>query len=277
MDTGINIKHVDFGGRAIWGLTAPDNEVSEDGNGHGTHVSSTIGGSQYGVAKNVTLIAVKVLRSSGYGSMADVIKGVSWTASEHQRKSQAAGRPAKSIANMSLGGGKSTALDQAVTGAINAGVLFVVAAGNDNQDACNSSPAGASGTLTVGSVTKFDSRSSFSNYGKCVDIFAPGSDITGAWIGSTTAVKTISGTSMASPHVAGVMAMLASQCTTKCSVNDLKYRVLMDATPNRISNPGTESPNRLAYLAPINVNGEQLTEQKDESLIESLKFHIQLE
>ena len=249
MDTGINIKHVDFGGRAIWGLTAPNNEASEDGNGHGTHVSSTIGGSQFGVAKNVTLIAVKVLRSTGFGTMADVIKGVSWTTSEHQRKSQAAGgRPVKSIANMSLGGGKSTALEQAVSGAIQAGVLFVVAAGNDNQDACYYSPAGVAAAITVGAVTKFDSRSTFSNTGKCVDIFAPGQDITGAWIGSTTASNTISGTSMASPHVAGMMAVLAAQCNGKCSTHDLKNRLLTDGTLGLVFDPGFGSPNRLAYL-----------------------------
>ena len=249
MDTGININHVDFGGRAIWGLTAPSNETAEDGNGHGTHVSSTIGGSQFGVAKNVTLIAVKVLRSNGFGSLADVIKGISWTVSEHQRKSQAAGRPVKSIVNMSLGSGKSKALEQVITKAVSSGIPFVVAAGNDDADACNYSPAGVAAAITVGALTKFDTRATFSNYGKCVDIFAPGQDITGAWIGTTTGSKTISGTSMASPHVAGMMAVYASQCTTKCSVVDLTNRLLTEATANLILYPGDRSPNRMAYLS----------------------------
>eukprot|EP00158_Paraphelidium_tribonemae_P004949 Partr_v1_DN27071_c1_g1_i1_m29120 putative Serine protease len=200
IDTGINIAHEEFEGRAIWGLTAPRGDEDADGNGHGSHVASTIAGKTFGVANKATVIAVKVLRSSGYGSMSDVLKGINWAAQEHVRKSSLAtkGKIVKSVANMSLGGGKSPSLDRAVDRAIAKGVLFAVAAGNDNADACQYSPAAANDAITVGATTRDDDRAWFSNWGSCVDILAPGHEITAAWIGSKTATRTISGTSMAS-------------------------------------------------------------------------------
>jgi cerevisin len=219
IDTGININHVEFEGRATWGKTIPKNDVDEDGNGHGTHCAGTIGSRRYGVAKAAHLIAVKVLGSNGSGSMSDVLGGVVW-ASE-QAKSKAAKARAEfaetgytahkgSVANMSLGGGKSQALDDAVDAAVDAGVHFAVAAGNDNRDACNYSPARALKAVTVGASTIGDERAYFSNWGACVDVFAPGLSILSTWTGSPTATNVISGTSMASPHTAGLLAYLLS-------------------------------------------------------------------
>ena len=183
IDTGININHVEFEGRASWGKTIPQNDVDEDGNGHGTHCAGTVGSRKYGVAKAVNLIAVKVLGSNGSGSMSDVIAGVLWAADQAAPKLAAAkaeyaatGRTKHkgSVANMSLGGGKSQALDDAVNKAVDSGLHFVVAAGGDNRDACSYSPAGAEKAVTVGASTLSDERSYSSNYGECVDVFAPG-------------------------------------------------------------------------------------------------------
>ena len=204
IDTGINIAHEEFEGRAKWGKTIPLFDLDIDGNGHGTHCAGTIGSKTYGVAKEATLIAVKVLRTSGFGTNSDVIKGVEWVTKQHRKKSRA-GR--KSVANMSLGGGRSMTLERVVDKAVAAGVHFAVAAGNDAEDACEYSPAAAKGPITVGASTVEDGMAFFSNHGKCVDIFAPGLDIKSTWIGSPEAVNTISGTSMASPHVAGVLAL----------------------------------------------------------------------
>jgi cerevisin len=249
VDTGVNIEHEDFEGRAKWGATTVPNDRDVDGNGHGTHVASTIAGKAHGVAKKAQIIAVKVLSSSGYGSTASVMGGISFSAKEHKRKSDDAarrgGQKVKSVGNMSLGGGKSTALDNAVERAIAAGVLFAVAAGNDGRDACDYSPAGAPSALTVGATTKFDTRSYFSNIGACVDIFAPGSDITAAWIGGKTTIKTISGTSMASPHVAGVMALVAAD--GDYTPKELKNKVLALATRDVVKNVGKGSPNLLLF------------------------------
>jgi cerevisin len=219
IDTGINIKHEEFEGRARWGKTMPANDVDEDGNGHGTHCAGTIGSRRYGVAKKANLIAVKVLGSNGSGSMSDVVGGVIWAASEAAKMAAKARAEyaAKgftvhkgSVANMSLGGGKSKALDDAVNKAVDSGMHFAVAAGNDNRDACNYSPAGAEKAVTVGASTIGDDRAYFSNWGTCVDVFAPGLSILSTWIGSKTATNTISGTSMASPHTAGMLAYLLS-------------------------------------------------------------------
>lgn len=211
IDTGTYIDHVDFDGRAHWGKTIPAGDEDEDGNGHGTHCSGTIAGKKYGVAKKANVYAVKVLRSNGSGSMSDVVKGVEWAAEAHVKKAKAGKKGFKgSAANMSLGGGKSPALDEAVNGAVAAGVHFAVAAGNDNADSCNYSPASAENAITVGASALDDSRAYFSNYGKCNDIFAPGLSIQSTWIGSKYAVNTISGTSMASPHVAGLLAYYLS-------------------------------------------------------------------
>src|SRR5215212_8162659 len=201
IDTGIRATHVDLGGRVISGFPAINDGLgTNDGNGHGTHVSGTVGGTTWGVAKNVTLVAVRVLDSSGNGTNSGVIAGVDFVTSNHQ-----AGQPA--VANMSLGGGISSALDTAITNSINDGVTYALAAGNETQDACNTSPARVPSAITVGATTVTDARASFSNFGTCLDIFAPGNNITSSWRTSDTATNTISGTSMASPHVAGVAAL----------------------------------------------------------------------
>lgn len=218
IDTGIHINHAEFGDRASWGKTIPD-DVDEDGNGHGTHCAGTIASNKYGVAKAAKVIAVKVLGSNGSGSMADVVAGVAYAADSAAKKAQDAADEVKatgktkhkgSVANMSLGGGKSRALDQAVNAAVDSGLHFAVAAGNDNRDACNYSPAAAEKAVTVGASTLADERAYFSNFGPCVDVFAPGLNILSTWIGSKHAVNTISGTSMASPHTAGLLAYLLS-------------------------------------------------------------------
>ncbi|KII95541.1 hypothetical protein PLICRDRAFT_48489 [Plicaturopsis crispa FD-325 SS-3] len=219
VDTGINIHHVEFEGRASWGKTIPQNDVDEDGNGHGTHCAGTIASRAYGVAKAANVIAVKVLGSNGSGSMSDVVGGVQWAATAAAKKAAAATaeyiatgktKHKGSVANMSLGGGKSRALDDSVNAAVAGGLHFAVAAGNDNRDACNYSPAAAEQAVTVGASTLSDERAYFSNHGKCVDVFAPGLNIKSTWTGSPTAIQTISGTSMASPHTAGMLAYLLS-------------------------------------------------------------------
>jgi subtilisin family serine protease len=208
IDTGIYIAHNDFGGRASFGFKAESSWSNTDGNGHGTHVASTVVGIQYGLARKATAVAVKVLSDQGSGTNAGVIAGVDWVVGQY------VGNPAKppSVINMSLGGGFSSTLNSAVNSAVAAGVVVAVAAGNDNGDACNNSPASAASVLTVGAtdvgLDSTDARSYFSSYGTCVDLFAPGSDITAAWIGGTNRINTISGTSMASPHVAGVACLI---------------------------------------------------------------------
>jgi cerevisin len=235
IDTGTNIEHVDFEGRAAWGKTIPLNDADEDGNGHGTHCSGTVAGKKYGVAKKANIIAVKVLRSNGSGTMSDVVKGVEFAAEQHSAQAAAAkaGKGKKgfkgSAANMSLGGGKSPTLDLAVNAAVDAGIHFAVAAGNDNADSCNYSPAAADKAVTVGASTLADERAYFSNYGKCNDIFAPGLNIQSTWIGSKYAINTISGTSMASPHIAGLLAYYLSLQPAK----DSAYAVA-DITPKKL-------------------------------------------
>lgn len=238
IDTGINASHTDFGGRVGAGATAiSDGRGTNDCNGHGTHVAGTVGGSRYGVAKNVTLIPVRVLDCNGSGANSGVVAGMDWVA----------GQGGGGVANMSLGGGANTATDAAIARMTNAGVTTVVAAGNENQDACNVSPARAPSAITVGSTTNTDARSSFSNYGSCVDIFAPGSSITSDWIGSTTATNTISGTSMASPHVAGVAAQYL-QLNPGASPSTVTNAILGNATTGVVS--GTNgSPNRLLFTS----------------------------
>ena len=215
IDTGINVDHVDFEGRATWGKTIPTNDEDIDGNGHGTHCSGTMAGKKYGVAKKANLYAVKVLRSSGSGTMSDVVQGVEYAVLSHIKKAKDAKNGKVkgfkgSVANMSLGGGKSKTLEDAVNAGVEAGVHFAVAAGNDNADACNYSPAAAENAITVGASTLADERAYFSNYGECTDIFAPGLNILSTWIGSSYATNIISGTSMASPHVAGLLAYFVS-------------------------------------------------------------------
>ncbi|KAJ3510822.1 hypothetical protein NLJ89_g4457 [Agrocybe chaxingu] len=219
VDTGINIQHVEFEGRASWGKTIPANDVDDDGNGHGTHCAGTIASRKYGVAKKANVIAVKVLGSNGSGSMSDVVGGVVWAAGQAKAKAAAAAaefaatgqtKHKGSVANMSLGGGKSQSLDDAVNKAVKTGLHFAVAAGNDNRDACNYSPASAENAVTVGASTIGDERAYFSNHGSCVDVFAPGLNILSTFKGSPEATATLSGTSMASPHTAGLLAYLLS-------------------------------------------------------------------
>lgn len=238
IDTGILSGHQEFGGRASSGYTAiQDGRGTEDCNGHGTHVAGTVGGSTYGVAKATSLVAVRVLGCDGSGTNSGVIAGMDWVA-DH-----ASG---DSVANMSLGGGASTATDQAVDRMVAGGVTVVVAAGNENQNACNVSPARAASAITVGSTTSTDARSSFSNWGSCVDIFAPGSDITSAWYTGTTATNTISGTSMASPHVAGAAALYLAD-NPGSSPAQVASGLTGNATSGVVGSPGTGSPNLLLF------------------------------
>lgn len=207
IDTGINIEHEEFGGRAKYGADFVNEGEKTDKNGHGSHVAGTVGGNTFGIARGATIVGVKVLSGAGGGSTSGVIGGVEWAVKDCPDNA--------CVINLSLGGGKSLALEKAVKAASEAGHIVVVAAGNDSNDACNFSPAAAGGNaesdgsvITVASSTITDTRSFFSNYGSCTDIFAPGSSIKSAWKGTSTATNTISGTSMATPHVAGVAAIL---------------------------------------------------------------------
>jgi subtilisin family serine protease len=236
IDTGIRITHNEFGGRASFAVNFA-NGPFDDCNGHGTHVAGTVGGETYGVAKNVTLVAVKVLNCAGSGSTSGVISGINWVAAN-------ANLPA--VANMSLGGGASTAIDNAVNNAVGAGVTFAVAAGNSNANACNYSPARAANAITVGATTSTDARASYSNFGSCLDIFAPGSGITSAWKSSNTATNTISGTSMATPHVAGVAALYL-QTNPGATPSAVRTALVNNATSGVVGNAGAGSPNKLLF------------------------------
>ncbi|GHX85069.1 alkaline serine exoprotease A precursor [Vibrio cholerae] len=235
IDTGIAFNHPEFGGRAKSGYDFIDNDNdASDCQGHGTHVAGTIGGAQYGVAKNVNLVGVRVLGCDGSGSTEAIARGIDWVA-------QNASGP--SVANLSLGGGISQAMDQAVARLVQRGVTAVIAAGNDNKDACQVSPAREPSGITVGSTTNNDGRSNFSNWGNCVQIFAPGSDVTSAsHKGGTT---TMSGTSMASPHVAGVAALYLQE-NKNLSPNQIKTLLSDRSTKGKVSDTqGT--PNKLLY------------------------------
>ncbi|EPQ55329.1 hypothetical protein GLOTRDRAFT_93802 [Gloeophyllum trabeum ATCC 11539] len=257
IDTGINVNHVEFEGRAKWGKTVPQNDYDEDNNGHGTHCAGTIASRKYGVAKAAHVIAVKVLGSNGSGSMSDVVAGVVWAATEAKNKADAALAEFKatgktshkgSVANMSLGGGKSRALDDAVNRAVDNGMHFAVAAGNDNRDACQYSPAAAEKAVTVGASTLADERAYFSNHGECVDVFAPGLNIVSTYIGSNESITTMSGTSMASPHTAGMLAYLLSLYPSETfnpSIADDDF--LPSALQSQRSSTGLSSVYRLAH------------------------------
>ncbi len=238
IDTGINLTHSDFGGRATSGYDFVDGDSNaSDCNGHGTHVAGTVGGSAYGVAKGVQLTAVRVLDCEGSGTYDQVIAGIEWV-------TQNAVKPA--VANMSLGGGVSTAVDNAVKASIAAGVTYAVAAGNSNTNACSSSPSRVPAAITVGATTSTDARASYSNYGSCLDIFAPGSSIKSDWIGSTSATNTISGTSMATPHVAGAAALYLATHTS-ATPQQVRDALVAAATTGKVTSAGTNSPNTLLY------------------------------
>ncbi|KAL8743365.1 MAG: hypothetical protein Q9190_004273 [Brigantiaea leucoxantha] len=275
VDTGTYIDHVDFEGRASWGKTIPSGDEDEDGNGHGTHCSGTIAGKKYGVAKKANIYAVKVLRSNGSGSMADVVKGVEWAALSHAANVKDAKEGKKkgfkgSVANMSLGGGKSTTLDLAVNAAVELGLHFAVAAGNDNSDSCKYSPAAAEKAVTVGASTLSDERAYFSNYGKCNDIFAPGLNIMSTWTGSKYATNTISGTSMASPHIAGLLAYFLSlqpapdsaYAVAEITPAKLKQNLMAIATEGTLTDVPSNTGNILAWNGGGSSNYTEIMNQK---------------
>jgi subtilisin family serine protease len=234
IDTGVRFDHTEFGGRASGGYDAFGGNAS-DCNGHGTHVAGTAAGSTYGVAKSASVISVRVLDCGGSGAWSGVIAGVDWVTQNHVK-------PA--VANMSLGGSAITSVDNAVSNSIAAGVTYAVAAGNNGDDACYYTPARVANALTVGNSTSSDARSSTSNYGSCLDLFAPGTNILSAWHTSSTATNTISGTSMASPHVAGVAALYL-QTNTTASPATVASAIINSAFVNKLSGIGTGSPNRL--------------------------------
>jgi subtilisin family serine protease len=235
IDTGLQANHPQFGTRAQNVYNAIAGESAADCNGHGTHVAGTVGGSTYGVAKSVLLRGVKVLNCSGSGSTSGIIAAVDWVRLNHVK-------PA--IANMSLGGGYSSSLNTAVTNLHNAGVFVAVAAGNENQNACNVSPASASAVYTTAASDRTDTRASFSNYGSCVDAYAPGVSITSAWLNSGT--NTISGTSMASPHVAGVAALIKHRYGNITSASVTSY-INGALTSGKIRSNPSGTPNYLLY------------------------------
>ena len=240
IDTGIRTTHVDFGGRASAVFDAiGDGNGAVDCNGHGTHVAGTVGSATYGIAKQVRLYSVRVLNCAGSGSTSGVIAGVDWVTANHL---------SPAVANMSLGGGISTTLDQAVRNSVTSGVTYVVAAGNDNLDACGGSPSRVAEAITVGSTTTTDARSSFSNVGTCLDLFAPGSSITSTYGGSDVQTAILSGTSMASPHVAGAAARYL-EINPAASGATVASALVGNATTGVVTSAGTGSPNRLLYTS----------------------------
>ncbi|KUL41042.1 S8 family peptidase [Streptomyces regalis] len=241
IDTGVRITHQQISGRASYGYDAVDGDTTaSDGNGHGTHVATTIAGSTYGVAKSAKIVAVRVLNNSGSGTTAGVVAGIDWVTANHS---------GPSVANMSLGGGVSTALDTAVRNSISSGVTYALAAGNSSTNASSTSPARVTEAITVGATTSSDARASYSNYGSVLDIFAPGSSITAGWYTSDTATNTISGTSMATPHVAGAAAVYLAGHTS-ASPAAVASALTSGATANVVTSPGSGSPNRLLKLVP---------------------------
>ena len=238
IDTGILTTHSEFAGRASGGFTAISDGIgTNDCNGHGTHVAGTVGGSTYGVAKAVNLVAVRVLGCNGSGSTSGTISGVDWV-TQH--------RILPAVANMSLIGGASSALDAAVQRSIAAGVTYVIAAGNSTADACTTSPSRVPEAITVGATDSTDNKAYWSNYGTCLDVFAPGVSITSSWNTSSTALNTISGTSMAAPHVAGSAALFLSN-QPGATPAQVATALTGNATPNKIPDPGAGSANKLVY------------------------------
>jgi subtilisin family serine protease len=244
IDTGILTGHNDFGGRATSGFDAIDGGTADDCHGHGTHVAGTVGGTSYGVAKGVQLVAVRVLDCNGSGTTAQVVAGIDWVTAN-------AAKPA--VANMSLGGGADTALDDAVRRSITSGVSYAIAAGNGflglfALDACTQSPARVAQALTVSATSNTDRKPSWANRGTCVDVFAPGVNITSAWNTGNTATNTITGTSMATPHVAGAAALYLANNPTATPAQ-VHAAIVNNATTGVVGSPGSGSPNRLLYTA----------------------------
>ncbi|MEV0175950.1 S8 family peptidase [Streptomyces sp. NPDC050803] len=241
IDTGVRITHSQISGRASYGYDAVDGDTTaSDGNGHGTHVATTVAGTTYGVAKKANIVAVRVLNNSGSGTTAGVIAGIDWVTANHS---------GPSVANMSLGGGVSTSLDTAVANSIASGVTYAVAAGNSSANASSYSPARVASAITVGATTSTDAKASYSNYGSVLDIFAPGSSITAGWYTSDTATNTISGTSMATPHVAGAAAVYLANHTSSTPAQ-VASALTSGATTGKVTSAGTGSPNRLLKIVP---------------------------
>ncbi|HWM06704.1 MAG TPA: S8 family peptidase [Actinophytocola sp.] len=236
IDTGVMIEHPTFEGRATGGFDAIDGDNNPvDGHGHGTHVAGTIGGAEYGVAKGVSIVGVRVLDDSGSGTTEQVVAGIDWVAQNHS---------GPSVANMSLGGGADEVLDEATRGAIASGVTFAIAAGNSSSDASGFSPARVQEAITVAASDDADSQASFSNFGSLVDIYAPGVDITSSW--NDGATNTISGTSMATPHVAGAAALFL-QNNPAATPADVAAGLAAAASPDKITNASPGTPNLLLY------------------------------
>ncbi|KAI9292282.1 subtilisin-like protease [Neoconidiobolus thromboides FSU 785] len=236
IDTGININHPEFEGRAKWGKTFSDSDDIDD-NGHGTHVAGTVGSRLYGVAKKATLVAVKVLNAEGSGAYSDIIAGIQWAAKDAKKNKNT------SVANMSLGGEYSESINRAVEAAVKSGLAFAVAAGNDNNNACDYSPASSEYVLSVGASNNQDLKASFSNWGKCVSLFAPGENILSTWNNGKT--NTISGTSMASPHVAGLMAYFLS--IENSDPFQLYDKITQATTKGQLKGLNLNTNNLLAY------------------------------
>jgi len=241
VDTGVNAEHIEFGGRAVFDANFAGDGKDTDCNGHGTHCASTVAGTTVGVAKEAKIFGVKVLGCSGSGSTAGVISGI-----EHVVVRHIASSNKKTVISMSLGGGKNIAMNAAVEAAWLAGVTVVVAAGNENSDACNGSPASAPSVITVAASDSKDTSASFTNWGKCVNIYAPGVNIYAAWIGGTTMYKTISGTSMATPHVAGVAALLLGSGAAT-SPAQVKAQLVDNGSKDAIKNVPQDTPNVLLF------------------------------
>ncbi|MFD7245355.1 S8 family peptidase [Streptomyces massasporeus] len=239
IDTGVRITHQQISGRAAHGYDAVDGDNdASDGNGHGTHVATTIAGTTYGVAKKAKIVGVRVLNNSGSGTTAGVIAGIDWVTRNHS---------GPSVANMSLGGGASATLDTAVRNSIAGGVTYAVAAGNSSTTASSSSPARVAEAITVGATTSTDAKASYSNYGSALDIFAPGSSITAGWHTSDTATNTISGTSMATPHVAGAAAVYLAGHTSSTPAQ-VATALVNGAVTGKVTSAGSGSPNRLLQI-----------------------------
>ncbi|GIJ48269.1 hypothetical protein Val02_51550 [Virgisporangium aliadipatigenens] len=245
IDTGINLTHTEFAGRVVSGWDFVDNDGdATDCAGHGSHVAGTIGGRSFGVAKNVQLVAVRVLGCNGSGSIAGVIAGIDWVTADHDPGELA-------VANMSLGGTKSATMENAVTRSIADGVSYSLSAGNGRgADACGQSPAGTPNALTVAATDRTDARAPYSDIGACVDLFAPGTDIVSAWIGGDTATSTVSGTSMAAPHVAGAAALVLADHPTFTPA-DVAAELLTDSTPDVVTDAGAGTPNKLLHVDPV--------------------------